>query len=135
MAPKSAQLGRRGVPVPFWDGFRALAASRVWECNAVAGAVLWETLDTTGLDTNGTDACFLIRSCHNPGNFLECCLDRESGAVLCRPGPAIRGGTLRFSLFGAGCSWVQAVTKALDHLVSLDKQDWEPREFAPVEAS
>jgi hypothetical protein len=129
MAPQSAQLRRRAAPVPFWDAFRALAASRVRECNAIAGAALWETLDTTGMDT-----CFLIRSRLNPGDFLECCLDRESGAVLCRPGPAIRGGSLRFSLFGSGCSWVQAVTKALDHLVSLDKQDWEPGEVAALEA-
>ena len=130
MAPKSAQPCQRVAPVPFWDAFRALAASRVRECNAIAGVALWETLETTGIDT-----CFLIRSCHHPGDFLECFLDRESGSLLCRPGPAIRGGTLRFSLLDAGSSCLQAVTKALDQLVSLNEQDWEPGGVAAAEAS
>jgi hypothetical protein len=140
MALQCVQPCRRTAPVHFWDAFRALAASRVRECNAIAGTALWETLETAGVDStspeiSGNDTYFLIRSRHNPGDFLECSLDPESGAVLCRPGPAIRGDTLRLSLLGAGCSWVEAVTKALDQLVSLDQQDWEPGEVASVKVS
>ena len=128
MATKAARLRRCAASAPFWDAFRALAASRVRECNAIAGAPLWETLDTS--DTN---RCFLIRSRHNAADFLECSLDRESEAVLCRPGPAIRGETLQFPLSGDVCSSAQAVTMALDRLVSVEERDWEPGDAMGVE--